>query len=128
MGKTRKDATRVTESIVRGLFGKKGEKVALIDLRKIENRVCDWFVISHAASARQVDALAWSVEDEVRRETGLKPFHIEGRENCFWVLLDYGDILVHIFQQPYREFYDLESLWADGHMTLLEDSSENKSN
>jgi len=128
MGKTRKEATRVTESIVKGLFGKKGEKVALIDLRKIENRVCDWFVICHATSARQVDALAWSVEDEVRRETGIKPFHIEGRENCFWVLLDYGDILVHIFQQPYREYYDLESLWADGHMTLLEDSSENKSN
>jgi len=128
MGKTRKDATRVTERIVRGLFGKKGGKVALIDLRKIENRVCDWFVITHATTARQVDALAWSVEDEVRRETGIKPFHIEGRENCFWVLLDYGDILVHIFQQPYRDFYDLESLWADGHMTLLEDSSENKSN
>jgi len=116
----------MTDSIIRGLFEKKGEKVALIDLRNIENRVCDYFVISHANSTTQVDSLAWSVEDLVRKETGIKPFHIEGRENCFWVLLDYGDILVHIFQQPYREFYDLESLWADGHLTIVEDSPEKK--
>lgn len=116
----------MTDSIVRGLFEMKGEKVALIDLRKIENRMCDWFVISHANSTKQVDSLAWSVEDVVRKETGVKPYHVEGKENCIWVLLDYGDILVHIFQQPYREFYDLESLWADGRVTYLEDITEKK--
>ncbi len=116
-------AAGVTDSIVRGLFEKKGEKVALIDLRNIESRVCDWFVISHAPSTRQVDSLAWSVEDVVRKETGIKPYHVEGKENCIWVLLDYGDILVHIFQQPFREFYDLESLWADGRITYLEDNT-----
>lgn len=121
MRKTDKEATLVKDSVVKGLFEKKGEKVALIDLRKIENRVCDYFIISHATSSKQVDSLAWSVEDIVRRETGRKPYHIEGRENCIWVLLDYGDILVHIFQQPYREFYNLESLWADGTITMLED-------
>ncbi|MCI0522799.1 MAG: ribosome silencing factor [Bacteroidales bacterium] len=121
MRKTDKEATLVRDSVVKGLFEKKGEKVALIDLRKIENRVCDYFIISHATSSKQVDSLAWSVEDIVRRETGRKPYHIEGRENCIWVLLDYGDILVHIFQQPYREFYNLESLWADGAITMLED-------
>jgi ribosome-associated protein len=121
MRKTDKEATLVRNSVVKGLFEKKGEKVALIDLRKIESRVCDYFIISHATSSKQVDSLAWSVEDIVRRETGRKPYHIEGRENCIWVLLDYGDILVHIFQQPYREFYNLESLWADGTLTMLED-------
>ena len=126
MRKTGKNATGVTESVVRGLFEKKGEKVALIDLRNIENRVCDWFVISHASSTKQVDSLAWSVEDVVRKETGRKPYHIEGRENCIWVLLDYGDILVHIFQQPYRDFYNLESLWADGSITFPEDITEKK--
>jgi ribosome-associated protein len=126
MRKTSKEASRVTESIVKGLFEKKGEKVALIDLRNIENRICDYFVITHAASTKQVDSLAWSVEDVVRKETGHKPFHIEGRENCIWVLLDYGDILVHIFQQPYREFYNLESLYADGRLTMLEDKAEKK--
>ncbi len=126
MRKTGKEASRVTESIVKGLFEKKGEKVALIDLRNIENRICDYFVITHAASTKQVDSLAWSVEDIVRKETGHKPFHIEGRENCIWVLLDYGDILVHIFQQPYRDFYNLESLYADGRLTMLEDKAEKK--
>ncbi|MDD3736655.1 MAG: ribosome silencing factor [Bacteroidales bacterium] len=126
MRKGTREAAGVTDSIVRGLFEKKGEKVALIDLRNIENRMCDWFVISHASSSRQVDSLAWSVEDVVRKETGVKPFHIEGRENCIWVLLDYGDILVHIFQQPYRDFYDLESLCADGRITYPEDQIETK--
>jgi ribosome-associated protein len=121
MRKTKDDASLVTESIVKGLFEKKGQKVAMIDLRKLQNRVCDFFVISHAASSTQVDSLAWSVEDVVRKETGRKPYHVEGKENCMWVLLDYGDILVHIFQEAYRDFYDLEALWADGHITVLED-------
>jgi ribosome-associated protein len=126
MRKINKEAALVTDSIVKGLFEKKGEQVALIDLRNIENRICDYFVISHAASTKQVDSLAWSVEDIVRKETGHKPFHIEGRENCIWVLLDYGDILVHIFQQPYRDFYNLESLYADGQITMLEDKAVKK--
>jgi ribosome-associated protein len=126
MRKATVKATAMTDIIVRGLFEMKGEKVALIDLRNIESRMCDWFVISHAPSTRQVDSLAWSVEDVVRKETGVKPYHVEGKENCIWVLLDYGDILVHIFQQPYRDFYDLESLWADGRVTYLEDNTEKK--
>lgn len=126
MRKANKEAALVTESIVKGLFEKKGEKVALIDLRSIENRICDYFVITDAPSTKQVDSLAWSVEDVVRKETGHKPYHIEGRENCIWILLDYGDILVHIFQRPYREFYNLESLYADGKITILEDKAEKK--
>jgi ribosome-associated protein len=126
MRKTKDEATQVTESIVKGLFEKKGQRVAMIDLRNLENRVCDYFVISHAASSTQVDSLAWSVEDVVRKETGRKPYHVEGTENCIWILLDYGDILVHIFQEEYRSFYNLESLWADGRITVLEDMPETK--
>jgi ribosomal silencing factor RsfS len=70
MRKANKEAALVTESIVKGLFEKKGEKVALIDLRSIENRICDYFVITDAPSTKQVDSLAWSVEDVVRKETG----------------------------------------------------------
>lgn len=126
MGKNRDEATGLTESVIRGLFEKKGERVALIDLRNIENRVCDWFVISHGTSSKQVDSLAWSVVEMVKKEKGVKPFRVEGRENCFWVLLDYGDTLVHIFQQSFREFYNLEALWADGEVTYLTDSLEKK--
>lgn len=126
MRKTTKEDIAVTESIVKGLFEKKGKKVTLLDLRKLENRVCDYFVISHAPSTTQVDSLAWSVEDVVRKETGRKPAHVEGTENCFWVLLDYGDVIVHIFQEEYRNFYNLESLWADGKVTTYEDIDEKK--
>jgi len=126
MRKTKDESTRVTESIVNGLFEKKGKRVALIDLRNLENRVCDYFIICHATSSTQVDSLAWSVEDVVRKETGRKPIHVEGTENCIWILMDYGDILVHIFQEPYRDFYNLESLWADGHITIFEDIQEKK--
>jgi len=126
MRKAIKEEITVTDSIVKGLFEKKGEKVTLLDLRSLENRVCDYFVITHAISTTQVDSLAWSVEDKVRKETGRKPSHVEGTENCMWVLLDYGDVIVHIFQEEYRSFYNLESLWADGKLTLFEDIDEKK--
>jgi len=126
MRKTIKEDITLTESIVKGLFEKKGKKVTLIDLRSLENRVCDYFVITHALSTTQVDSLAWSVEDVVRKETGRKPVHVEGTENCFWVLVDYGDVIVHIFQEEYRSFYNLESLWADGNMKVFEDIDEKK--
>jgi ribosome-associated protein len=126
MRKAKKEEITLTESIVKGLFEKKGEKVTLIDLRSLENRVCDYFVITHARSTTQVDSLAWSVEDIVRKETGRKPSHVEGTENCMWVLIDYGDVIVHVFQEEYRNFYSLESLWADGKMTLFEDIDEKK--
>jgi ribosome-associated protein len=126
MRKTTKQEIAITESIVNGLFEKKGKDVTLLDLRDLENRVCDYFIISHATSNTQVDSLAWSVEDIVRKETGRKPAHIEGTENCIWVLMDYGDVIVHIFQEEYRNFYNLESLWADGKISRLEDIHEKK--
>lgn len=126
MRKATKKDIAVTESIINGLFEKKGKKVTLLDLRSLENRVCDYFIICHAPSTTQVDSLTWSVEDIVRKETGRKPVHIEGTENCYWVLMDYGDIIVHIFQEEYRNFYNLESLWADGKMTNYEDIDEKK--
>jgi ribosome-associated protein len=126
MRKALKEEVTVTESIVNGLFEKKGKDVTILDLRNLENRLCDYFIISHATSNTQVDSLAWSVEDVVRKETGRKPLHIEGTENCIWVLIDYGDVIVHIFQEEYRNFYNLEALWADGKITRLEDIHEKK--
>ena len=109
------------ESILKGIFAKKGINVLKIDLRKLENRIADYFVICHATSGTQVDAICESVEDTVRIETGEKPSHIEGLDNSFWVLLDYGNVVVHIFLEEYRNFYSLESLWADAEITVMED-------
>jgi ribosome-associated protein len=109
------------DSISRGIFEKKGLNVLKIDLRKLENRITDYFVICHATSTTQVSAICDSVEDLVRRIAGEKPAHVEGLENCFWVLLDYGTVIVHIFLEEYRNFYSLESLWGDAVITPLED-------
>jgi len=109
------------ESIVKGIFEKKGQDVLKIDLRKLENRITDYFVICHGASTTQVDSLCDSVEDTVRIDSGEKPLHVEGLDNCFWVLLDYGNIIVHIFLDEYRQFYSLESLWADASVEAIMD-------
>jgi ribosome-associated protein len=121
--KKRSDGTEVlVDSVVKGIFEKQGLDVLKIDLRKLENRITDYFVICHANSGTQVDSISYSVEDTVRKETGEKPLHREGLENCFWVLIDYGSVIVHVFQQEYRNFYSLESLWADANIVKLEDN------
>ena len=109
-------------SIMKGIFEKKGQNVLKIDLRKLENRITDYFVICHAASGTQVSAICDSVDDTVRKEAGEKPMHIEGLDNCFWVLLDYGNVIVHIFMEEYMIFYSLESLWADAAIEKMEDT------
>jgi len=121
--KKRKDETEaLLNNIVKGIFEKKGYNILKIDLRKLENRITDYFVICHAPSTSQVSALCDSVEDTVRKETGEKPLHIEGLDNCYWVLVDYGNVIVHIFLEEYRNFYSLESLWADARIEKMEDT------
>jgi ribosome-associated protein len=121
--KKRSDGTEVlVDSVVKGIFDKQGQNVLKIDLRKLENRITDYFVICHANSNTQVDSISYSVEDRVRKETGEKPLHREGLENCFWVLIDYGSVIVHVFQEEYRNFYSLESLWADANIVKLDDN------
>ncbi len=120
--KKRSDGTdALLGSILKGIFLKKGQKVLKIDLRKLENRITDYFVICHASSGTQVSAICDSVEDTAREEAGEKPIHIEGLDNSFWVLLDYGNVVVHIFLEEYRNFYSLESLWADADIEVMED-------
>ena len=121
--KKRQDETELLlGSVLKGLFEKKGKDVLKIDLRKLENRITDYFIICHGSSVNQIDSLCDSVEDTVRKETGEKPSHIEGLDNCFWVLLDYGNVVVHIFLEEYRQFYSLESLWADAPMESMRDN------
>ncbi len=104
-----------------GIFEKKGLNVLKIDLRKLENRITDYFVICHATSTTQVSAICDSVEDVARNQAGERPLHVEGLDNCYWVLLDYGTVIVHIFLEEYRNFYSLESLWGDAVIAAMED-------
>jgi ribosome-associated protein len=121
MKKRPDEAEVLLDNIVKGIFEKKGQNVLKIDLRKLETRIADYFVICHGSSVTQVDSICDSVDDTVRLGTGEKPMHIEGLDNCFWVLLDYGNVIVHIFLEEYRNFYSLESLWADASIKIMED-------
>ncbi|HUX97443.1 MAG TPA: ribosome silencing factor [Bacteroidales bacterium] len=123
--KKRPDGTELLlESAIKGIHEKKGQDVLKIDLRKLEKRITDYFIICHASSTTQVSAICDSIDDIVRKEAGQKPSHIEGLDNCFWVLLDYGDVIVHVFVEEYRSFYSLESLWADAKIESVEDKKK----
>jgi ribosome-associated protein len=110
---TKSDLAVLTETIVNGIKEKKGEHIVSMDLKKLVNAVCDCFIICHGNSRVQVEAIADSVEEQVIRKLGRKPWHKEGFQNAEWILLDYVDVVVHIFQNQTRNFYNLETLWAD---------------
>ncbi len=111
--KVKSEGELLAESIVRGILEKKGQNVQWLDLRGIENAVCDHFIICEGGSNIQVEAIADSVEDTVKAEMAQRPFRSEGWENALWILIDYVDVVVHVFERETRHFYNLESLWAD---------------
>ncbi|MGE5420069.1 MAG: ribosome silencing factor [Chloroflexota bacterium] len=121
MKKKADEADILLTSIIKGIFEKQGLNVLKIDLRKLENRITDYFVVCHGNSTTQVSAIADSVDDAVRN-AGIKPLHIEGQDNSFWVLIDYGSVVVHIFLEEYRNFYNLETLWSDAAIHAIEDN------
>jgi ribosome-associated protein len=106
-------------SIIDGLEERKAKNIAVLDLSKIPNRSFDYFVIADAESSTHVDSIAASVEETVKKQLNERPFHTEGWENSEWILLDYVNIMVHVFQQQTRDFYRLEELWADAEITRL---------
>ncbi len=104
---------KLIRSIIDGIEDVKGNEISLLDLRKLENRVTDYFIICDGNSNTQVNAIINSVSKRVSKELKDKPWGVEGTENAEWVLLDYVDVVVHVFQKEKREFYDLEGLWGD---------------
>lgn len=115
--------TILAEIAVQGMQEKKAKSIVKIDLRKLNLSVADYFIICHAESDKQIDAIADSVEDEIRKATGEKPFSREGFQLSEWIILDYGDVVVHIFNREKRGYYDLEDLWNDGIQTHYEDEN-----
>ena len=109
------------DTIIQGIFEKKGKEVINIDLTKLNYSICDNFVICHGDSRIQVNAIADSVEDKVRNELKIKAGHVEGKENAQWVLIDFYNIVVHIFQEEFRDYYKLEELWGDADIIKVED-------
>jgi ribosome-associated protein len=105
--------------IIKGLEDVKGENIQLFDLREIENTVTDYFIICTGNSNTQVNALSQSIQKLVSKELKDKPWHIEGEANAEWILMDYVNVVVHIFQKKAREFYDIEGLWGDAKITPI---------
>lgn len=103
----------LVKHIVEGLQEKKAKEIISLDLRNISNAVCEFYVVCTGDSNTHVNALAGSVEKEVLDGLNDKPWHVEGTTNAEWVLMDYVSVAVHIFQREPREFYNIESLWAD---------------
>jgi len=111
----------ITE-IIKAIEQVKGEKVSILDLREIENTVCNYFIVCEGNSNTQVNAIAGSVQKLVSKALKDKPWHVEGEANAEWILLDYVNVVVHIFQKQIREFYDIESLWGDAKITVIENA------
>ena len=105
--------------ILKGIEEVKGKDVNILDLRDIENTVCDYFIICNGTSNTQVNAIVNSIQKTVSKETKDKPWHVEGTDNAEWVLIDYVNVVVHVFQKHIRDFYDIEGLWGDAKVTAI---------
>ena len=101
------------ERIVVGISDVKGQDIEMIDLRKIENRICDFYIICSGSSNTHVAAILDSVKKKVSKTLKENPSHTEGEENAEWILLEYINVVVHIFQKKVRDFYRIEELWGD---------------
>jgi ribosome-associated protein len=112
---------QLLEKIIKGIQDKKGKEIVTLNISKIENSICDYFVICHGTSSTHVDAIIDSIEQKVKKELNEKPYHKEGLDNLTWVLIDYASIIIHVFQKDYRDFYNLEDLWADAPMHKYQD-------
>lgn len=104
---------QLVAEIIKGIEEVKGQDIQILDLREIENTVCDYFIICNGTSNTQVNAIVNSIQKIVSKSLKEKPWHIEGSDNAEWVLMDYVHIVVHVFQKHIREFYDIEGLWGD---------------
>ena len=122
MAKNNSNADQLIASILSGIEDVKGKEINILDLREIENTVCDYFIVCEGTSNTQVNAIVSSIQKKVSKEIKDKPWHIEGNDNAEWVLMDYVNVVVHVFQKHIREYYDIESLWGDAITTQIETS------
>ena len=118
MAKSAKTDTLIAH-IIDGIEDIKGERISVLDLREIENTACQYFIICSGNSNTQVNAISGSVQKKVSKAIKEKPWHVEGLERGEWVLMDFVDVVVHIFQKNFRDHYDIESLWGDAKQTQI---------
>ena len=113
------NASSLIDQIIKGIENVKGEEIQVMDLNNIENTPCKYFIICSGNSNTQVMAIVNSIIKKVSKKIQEKPLHTEGLEAAEWVLIDYINVVVHVFQRKTREFYNIEELWGDAKSTLV---------
>jgi ribosome-associated protein len=116
------DSKILCDTIVEGMQENKAKDITILDLRNVKGAVCDYFVICSGESSTQVEGIADSVVRFTRKTLKERPWHIEGKRNSEWVLMDYVNVVAHVFYRDARSFYDLEDLWADAVRTDIENT------
>jgi ribosome-associated protein len=116
------DSDKLTQLVVKGMQEKKAVDIVILNLKHVKNAVADYFIICSGNSDTQVDAITDSIEEEIHKGIQQNPWHKEGKENKEWILLDYVDVVVHVFKKDRRAFYALEELWGDALVTHVDDS------
>jgi len=112
----------IKDLVVKGMLEKKARKVRVLDLREIKNAIADYFVICSGTSGTQIEAIADSLEEEVFNNSGQHPWQKEGKQFKEWILVDYVDVVAHVFNQAKRDFYAIEELWGDANIVDVENS------
>lgn len=112
----RPSSEELADCVIDGMKEKKGLGIVKMDLRDTGSSLTDFFVLCHGSSDRQVGAIAESVMDQVRKTLKDKPNNVEGRANAEWILLDFVDVIVHVFQENVRDEFAIEDLWADANI------------
>lgn len=115
------ETKKLIEQITEGIQDKKGKKIVIADLTQIDDTICNYFIICQGNSPSQVTAIVESIKEFARKGAHVKPYAVDGLRNAQWVAMDYADVLVHVFMPEAREFYNLETLWADARLTQIPD-------
>lgn len=120
MAKKNTDETQeLINAVIEGMAEKKAQDITVLDLRNIKSAPSDYYIICHGESNKQTEAIAQSIDEIVKKTTGENPWHVEGMSNAEWVLLDYINVVAHVFQKEKRAFYAIEDLWADADIKLI---------
>lgn len=112
---------KLSALIIDAIQDKKGKKISILDLAEIESAPASEFIICEGKSTSQVSAIADFIREKLLKENSTKPYNYDGYRNSQWIVIDYGNIFVHVFLPEYREFYNLEELWSDAQITRLPD-------
>lgn len=111
---------QIVAKIVEGIQERKGKEIVVVNLTKLKESPCNYFVICEGDSSVHVNSIAKSISEWVRDQIDIRPYATDGFENSEWIAMDYGQIIVHVFQKHIRDFYDIEHLWADAQLKRIE--------